>query len=94
MGESITIPTKKSMYRKSMENNMLDELKEDLVGIDIRFDEPLKRYTYTKVGGPADYLAFPRNRYELSRIVKFANKHDIPWLVLGNASNLIVRDDE
>ena len=38
-----------------MENNMLDELKEDLVGIDIRFDEPLKRYTYTKVGGPADY---------------------------------------
>ena len=32
---------------------MLDELKEDLVGIDIRFDEPLKRYTYTKVGGPA-----------------------------------------
>ena len=71
---------------------MLDELKEDLVGIDIRFDEPLKGYTYTKVGGPADYLAFPRNRYELSRIVKFANKHDIPWMVLGNASNLIVRD--
>ena len=92
MGKSITIPIKKSMYRKSMENNMLDELKEDLVGIDIRFDEPLKRYTYTKVGGPADYLAFPRNRYELSRIVKFANKHDIPWMVLGNASNLIVRD--
>ena len=92
MGKSITIPTKKLMYRKSMENNMLDELKEDLVGIDIRFDEPLKRYTYTKVGGPADYLAFPRNRYELSRIVKFANKHDIPWMVLGNASNLIVRD--
>ena len=47
---------------------MLDELKEDLVGIDIRFDEPLKRYTYTKVGGPADYLAFPRNRYELSNL--------------------------
>ena len=38
--------------------NMLDELKEDLVGIDIRFDEPLKRYTYTKVGGPADYWPF------------------------------------
>ena len=46
------------MYRKSMENNMLDKLKEDLVGIDIRFDEPLKRYTYTKVGGPADYFPF------------------------------------
>ena len=52
----------------------------------------MKKYTYTKVGGPADFLAFPRNRYELSRIVRFANQENIPWMVLGNASNLIVRD--
>lgn len=35
---------------------------------------------------------FPRNRIELTRVVKYANQHKIPWLVLGNASNLIVRD--
>ncbi|MCY7185095.1 FAD-binding protein, partial [Streptococcus gallolyticus] len=71
---------------------MLEFLNEELKGIDIRVDEPLKKYTYTKVGGPADYLAFPRNRYELARIVTFANKNNIPWMVLGNASNIIVRD--
>ena len=71
---------------------MLDFLENELEGIDIRVNEPLKKYTYTKVGGPADYLAFPRNRYELSRIVDYANAHDIPWMVLGNASNIIVRD--
>lgn len=71
---------------------MLDFLENELEGIDIRVNEPLKKYTYTKVGGPADYLAFPRNRYELSRIVAYANAHDIPWMVLGNASNIIVRD--
>ncbi|MBM7642941.1 UDP-N-acetylmuramate dehydrogenase [Streptococcus loxodontisalivarius] len=71
---------------------MIEKMKELLAGIDIRHNEPLKKYTYTKVGGSADYLAFPRNRYELARLVKFANAHDIPWLVLGNASNLIVRD--
>lgn len=71
---------------------MLKEMEEALSGIDIRVDEPLKNYTYTKVGGPSDYLAFPRNRFELVRLVHFANKHSIPWLVLGNASNLIVRD--
>ncbi|MCR4252655.1 UDP-N-acetylmuramate dehydrogenase [Streptococcus uberis] len=65
---------------------------EELAGIDIRINEPLKKYTYTKVGGPADYLVFPRNRLELTRVVKYANNHSIPWLVLGNASNLIVRD--
>lgn len=70
----------------------IELLKTELEGIDIRFDEPLKKYTYTKVGGPADYLAFPRNRYELVRIVQFANKEQISWIVLGNASNIIVRD--
>ena len=63
-----------------------------LEGIDIRFQEPLKHYTYTKVGGNAEFLAFPRNQYELKRIVKFANQEQIPWMVLGNASNIIVRD--
>ncbi|OHO26293.1 UDP-N-acetylmuramate dehydrogenase [Streptococcus sp. HMSC034B04] len=70
----------------------LEMLKSELNGIDIRFDEPLKQYTYTKVGGAADYLVFPRNRYELARAVKFANREQIPWMVLGNASNIIVRD--
>lgn len=64
----------------------------ELHGIDIRENEALKNYTYTMVGGPADFLAFPRNHYELSRIVTYANKANIPWMVLGNASNLIVRD--
>ncbi|MCS4487758.1 UDP-N-acetylmuramate dehydrogenase [Streptococcus sciuri] len=71
---------------------MLDKLHKNLRGIDVRINEPLRKYTYTKVGGPADFLAFPRNRYELSRIVQFANGEGIPWIVLGNASNLIVRD--
>ena len=71
---------------------VLDKLKETLEGIDIRFNEPLKAYTYTKVGGKADYLAFPRNHYEMARVVKFANQENIPWMVLGNASNIIVRE--
>ena len=71
---------------------ILKQIKEELVGIEILFNEPLKQYTYTKVGGAADYLAFPRNQYELKRIVTFANAHEIPWMVLGNSSNIIVRD--
>lgn len=71
---------------------ILKQIKEELVGIEILFNEPLKQYTYTKVGGAADYLAFPRNQYELKRIVTFANSQEIPWMVLGNSSNIIVRD--
>ena len=72
----------------SVKENMLEILE----GIDIRFKEPLHSYSYTKVGGEADYLVFPRNRFELARVVKFANQENIPWMVLGNASNIIVRD--
>ena len=71
---------------------ILKQIKEELAGIEILVNEPLKQYTYTKVGGAADYLAFPRNQYELKRIVTFANAQDIPWMVLGNSSNIIVRD--
>ena len=71
---------------------IVKQIKEELAGIEILFNEPLKQYTYTKVGGVADYLAFPRNQYELKRIVTFANAQEIPWMVLGNSSNIIVRD--
>lgn len=71
---------------------MKDKIRLELEGIDIRFDEPLKEYTYTKVGGAVDYLALPRNRYEIVRIIEFAKREDIPWQVLGNSSNIIVRD--
>ena len=71
---------------------IVKQIKEELAGIEILFNEPLKQYTYTKVGGAADYVAFPRNQYELKRIVTFANAQEIPWMVLGNSSNIIVRD--
>ena len=71
---------------------IVKQIKEELAGIEILFNEPLKQYTYTKVGGAADYLAFPRNQYELKRIVTFVNAQEIPWMVLGNSSNIIVRD--
>ncbi|GFH41773.1 UDP-N-acetylenolpyruvoylglucosamine reductase [Lactococcus hodotermopsidis] len=58
----------------------------------IKFDEPLANYTFTKVGGKADFLAFPEDKKQLQTIVKLANATQTPFLVLGNASNLIVRD--
>lgn len=55
-------------------------------------DEPLMNYTFTKTGGPADILAFPKSKEEVQQIVLYCKEQNIPWLVLGNASNLIVRD--
>ncbi|KAF1300787.1 UDP-N-acetylenolpyruvoylglucosamine reductase [Enterococcus sp. JM9B] len=55
-------------------------------------DEPLMNYTFTKTGGPADILAFPESAEEVEQLVNYCREEAIPWMVLGNASNLIVRD--
>ncbi|MGX7197712.1 UDP-N-acetylmuramate dehydrogenase [Enterococcus olivae] len=55
-------------------------------------DEPLMNYTFTKTGGPADVLAFPKTREEVEALINYCQETAFPWLVLGNASNLIVRD--
>ncbi|MBF6626072.1 UDP-N-acetylmuramate dehydrogenase [Aerococcaceae bacterium zg-BR9] len=60
--------------------------------INIELDQPLSKYTYTKTGGPADALAFPATVTELQALCSWVKEHHVPLTVLGNASNLIVRD--
>ncbi|USS88663.1 UDP-N-acetylmuramate dehydrogenase [Fructilactobacillus cliffordii] len=55
-------------------------------------DEPLAHYSWTKTGGPADFLAFPESDQQVEALVQYADQIDMPITVLGNASNLIVRD--
>lgn len=54
----------------------------------ILVNEPLKNHTTFKVGGPADILVTPTSKEELIECLKL----DIPKFVMGNGSNLIVKD--
>lgn len=58
----------------------------------IKANEPLSFYTYTKTGGPADILAFPKTEDEIVKLVAWIKAQKLPLTVLGNASNLIVKD--
>lgn len=58
----------------------------------ILINEPLSRHTTFKVGGPADVMAFPKNEEELSFLYRAAKEEQIPVTVIGNGSNLVVRD--
>nr|WP_125708522.1 UDP-N-acetylmuramate dehydrogenase [Lacticaseibacillus porcinae] len=55
-------------------------------------DEPLSHYTFTKTGGPADLLAFPKSIAEIQQLLAYANDNNLPLTFIGNASNLIVKD--
>ena len=65
--------------------NILDEK-------DIKLDEPMKKHISFRVGGPADILVKPRAEEQIKNIIDFAKKENIPYIVKGNGSNLLVRD--
>lgn len=55
-------------------------------------DEPMKRHTSFRIGGPADALAHPQTEEELSLLLERAGALGVPVTVIGNGSNLLVRD--
>ena len=71
---------------------MVVNLIQEFPQINIKKQEPLSKYTFTHTGGKADWLAFPENVEQVQQLVKFVKKNDMPLTVIGNASNLIVRD--
>lgn len=72
------------MTTENLKNNFPDTI--------IKENEPLSKYTYTETGGPADVLIFPKRKEEVQALIKWLNKEDWPITILGNASNLIVKD--
>lgn len=61
-------------------------------GYDIKQNQALSAYTNTRVGGPADWIFWPKKLSELKEVVRYAHDQTIPVTVLGNASNLIIGD--
>lgn len=54
-------------------------------------NEPMKKHTTFKIGGPADFLVTPRSAEDVLRLVR--NLRNVPYYVVGNGSNLLVNDE-
>lgn len=67
-----------------------------LIGIldkeDIKIDEPMKKHISFRVGGPADILVKPRTEDQIKNVINLLKKEEVPYLVIGNGSNLLVKD--
>jgi UDP-N-acetylmuramate--alanine ligase len=58
----------------------------------ILIHEPLGRHTTMRVGGPARFWVEPETEEGFAELVRFCHDGDIPFLVMGRGSNLLVRD--
>lgn len=64
----------------------------ELCGKGVRFDCPMNVYTTFRVGGSAEAVSHVRRSKDLQALLSFLNRKEIPSLVVGRGSNLLVRD--
>ena len=56
-------------------------------------NEPMSKHTTYGIGGPAMAYITPKDRFDLSNILKFSTKNEIPVYFVGTGSNLLVADN-
>ena len=70
--------------------------KMDLISIlgeeNVFVNEPMKKHTTFRVGGPADMYVTPTTQEQIAELIAYCHYENIPYMVIGNGSNLLVAD--
>ena len=73
------------IYKQLIENGINKE--------NILLDEPMSMHTSFKTGGKADILVKAYSVKEIKSVLKISKENSIPLFVLGNGTNLLVKDE-
>lgn len=68
------------------------QLEIQLLKYDLKRDYPAKELTNFHVGGPCDFVVYPKTADEIAEIVALARTNDIPIFVMCRGTNLLVSD--
>lgn len=69
----------------------IEELKSQC-GLMIKSHEPLSRYCSARIGGDAEYLIEVCTAMRLEKVITAAWKYQIPFILLGSGSNVLISD--
>ena len=72
-------------------SHFYDEITTALPELKVLKDEPMRRHTTFRIGGPADYFVCP-GRAQIAEVLAVAKKCGMAITVIGNGSNLLVGD--
>lgn len=72
--------------------NVYEYLCENIPSLDIKQNEDMSKHTTFKVGGKADIFVKVRKIEELESLLKYIKENDIPFYIIGNGSNILVKD--
>ena len=68
-------------------------LEEILSKDSIKYNEPMKKHTTMKVGGPCDCMVEPSSIEEIQKVLEYVKENNIKYYIIGNGSNLLVKDE-
>ena len=61
--------------------------------LEVLYNEEMSRHTSFKIGGQAEYYIKIKKIEELQELLEISKKHKIPLTVIGNGTNILVKDD-
>lgn len=56
------------------------------------FDEPMRNHTTFKIGGCADVFVSVKSALEIEKLIQYCKEDNVPYMVMGNGSNMLVSD--
>ncbi len=76
-----------------LECSNLEQFMKECASLDFEKNVSLAEHSTIKVGGNADYVAYPKSESALCALVDYLNDEGIKYAVVGNGSNLIFADE-
>jgi len=70
---------------------LLAAINEEFRG-EIRRDELMLSHTSWRIGGPAQLFLIPEDSKDLQTLLQVLKRFQTPWMVVGNGTNLLVKD--
>lgn len=73
--------------------NIIEVLKKAIGENNVIENEPMSKHTTFRIGGNADIFVTPQSTEDIENVIKIAEKTNTPYYIIGNGSNLLVKDN-
>ena len=73
--------------------NIIEVLKKAIGENNVIENELMSKHTTFRIGGNADIFVTPQSTEDIENVIKIAEKTNTPYYIIGNGSNLLVKDN-
>ena len=80
------------MHKEFSKLDLYNDLRTNFSEVEFLLDEPMKKHTTFRIGGPADIYVEP-SISQMVPLIAYLKDNSVPFMVIGNGSNLLVSDD-